>query len=102
VAHETAITPEHGLGNLIARLELLFGGTFTEARDGDLVRIEALDGAANGLLQHHIHGRFTELDPALHGGFILHGIRQGHIITGADPAIGVDVIEVIAAIGQPR
>src|SRR6185437_12612195 len=60
-----------------------------------------LDCAAHGL-QGGLERRFSKLDPALLGRFLLHDVWDRHIIAGADPALRVDMIGVETAIMQPR
>ena len=61
-----------------------------------------LDGAADRAGQPRIERRLAEFDPPLAGGFVLRRLRHRDIITGTDPAHGMDVIDVEAAIPQAR
>ncbi len=59
-----------------------------------------LNGLSNA--KPRIEIGLAEFDPALFCFFVLHRVGQGDIITGTDPAAGMDMIDVIAAIRQPR
>src|SRR6185503_17226927 len=61
-----------------------------------------LNRAAYGALHGSFEGRFSEFDPALLGRRITDGVRNRHIVAGTDPALGVDMIGVEAAITKPR
>jgi len=53
-----------------------------------------LDGAADGVFQADIQGRFAEFDPALAARLVFDCLGQGDIITGTDPAFRMDMIGV--------
>src|SRR5437868_2338588 len=61
-----------------------------------------LDGAAHGVAHGDFEGRFSEFYPTLPGRLIQSGIGNRHIVAGTDPACGVNMIDVKAAIMKPR
>src|ERR1700685_1829631 len=59
-----------------------------------------LNGAAEG--QSDIDVRLAELDPALFGLCVFHGLGQSGVVARTDPAHVMDMVGMKAAIAKPR